>query len=189
MKTKIIQLFLPLIATLPLAACQYSNEFHGTFNQEAAVLKAFSKNTDRYCIALTLTSNAEVRTSSISAHSVFDPNDFSRPKSFNTKNEPCTQNLPEYLVGTRSSQVIGTSLSIHPEALGGNLCHDVFYSQYRYQDQIELEFKNELSDLTTGKFTGTGEIQTYTDFSRPVNFGPIYRCNSGYPHPFPHFVP
>jgi hypothetical protein len=190
MKRKQLNLFLLFGLTLTLSACRYSNEFSGMFNDTPATLTAFSKNTDKYCIALTLTAGNETRKSFISARSVFDERDLTRPKAFNTKNEPCSANLDEYLMGVRSSKIVGTSMITRIENLNPYLCQVVFYNQYAYTDDIQMAFRNKLSDQSTGSFSGTGQVQSYTDFGRPISYGPIYRCNGNqfpYPYPYPPF--
>ena len=185
------QLNLILLFALPLTlnACRYSNEFNGKFNETPATLSAFSKNTEKYCIALNLTAGTETRKSYISANSVFDARDLTRTKAFNTKNEPCSANLDEYLVGTRSTKVTSTRMVSRIENLNSFLCQVVYYNEYGYTDEIQFDFRNKLSDLPTGNFSGTGMVQFYTDFSRPMNVGPVFRCNGNtwpYPYPYPY---
>jgi hypothetical protein len=191
MKLKTLNPILLLSLTLAVSACRYSNTFNGTFNQNPATLTAFSKNTDKYCISLNLTSGSETRKSFISANPVFDSTDLTRTKFFNTKNEPCSANLDEYLVGNRSTKIVGTSMTSRTESLNSFLCQIVYYTVYAYTDLIQFEFKNKLSDLSTGTFTGTGGMETYTDFRRPVSYGPVYRCNGAnpYPNPYPYPYP
>ncbi|MBU6154173.1 MAG: hypothetical protein KGP28_07710 [Bdellovibrionales bacterium] len=193
MKRKPFNPLLLVALTLVLNACRYSNEFTGKFGETAATLTAFSKNTDKYCIALKLTAGAETRRSFISASSVFDASDLTRTKAFNTKNEPCSANLDEYLVGTRSTKVTGTRIISRMENLNSFLCQVVYYNEYGYTDEIQFDFRNKLSDLATGTFSGAGQVQYYVDFSRPINFGPVFRCNGNnwpyppYPYPYPPF--
>lgn len=185
MKLKSLNALSLVTLVLISTACRYSNEFSGTFNQKPATLTAFSKNTDKYCIALNLTNGTETRQSYISAKSVFDDSDLTRPKLFNTKNEPCSANLEEYLVGLRTTKILGTSVTARNEILSGYLCQMVYYTQYTYADEIQFDFKNKLSDEITGSFSGTGQAQLYIDYSRPVGYGPVYRCSGNYPYPGP----
>jgi hypothetical protein len=190
MKRKQLNLLLLLGLPLLLNACRYSDEFAGTFNNTPATLSAYSKNTDKYCIALNLTAGTETRKSFISAKSAFDERDLTKPKSFNTKNEPCSANLDEYLIGVRSSKIVGTSMVTRVENLNPYLCQMVYYNQFAYTDQVQIDFRNKLSDQSTGNFSGTGQVQSYTDFSRPLSYGPVFRCNGGqfpYPYPYPPY--
>jgi len=184
MTTKFIQ-GLILTTLLSLSSCRYSDEFTGTYNQKAATLGAFSKNIEKDCITLTLKSELETRVSAIDADSVFDWNDPLHGKAFNTKNEKCSSKLAEYLVGTRSTKIINTSLNGREVPVGGNLCQIIYYPHYLYQDTIQFEFRNTLSDQTTGAFSGSGHINGYTDWRRPSGYGPIFPCNGGFPRPFP----
>ncbi len=186
MTTKIVKLGFAC-ALLTLASCRYSNEFTGTYNQQPATLSAFSKNTDKFCIDLTLKSNSETKTSQISARAVYDENDFQRTKSFNTKTEACGSKLPEYLVGSRSTKIVQVATSARQELSGGGLCHLVFYPQYFYQEMIQFEFRNRLTDQTTGSFAGEGIVDSYVDYTRPSGFGPYFPCNGVYPRPYPGY--
>jgi hypothetical protein len=186
MKLKKLNLFFLLSLPLILNACRYSNEFTGVFNQKPAKLSAFSKNTQKYCISLTLTAESETRKSFISANSVFDANDLTRTMTFNTKDEPCSANLSEYLVGSRSTKIVGTSIFSRVENLNSFLCQVVYYNQYSYMDEIQFEFRNKLSDSPTGSFAGTGQVQPYVEFDRPIAYGPVFACNgTNWPIPYP----
>jgi hypothetical protein len=98
--------------------------------------------------------------------------------------------LDEYLTGMRSSKIVGTSMFSRIENLNSYLCQMVYYNQYSYTDEIQIAFRNKLSDQSTGSFSGTGQVQSYTDFSRPISYGPVYRCNGNtYPYPYPYPYP
>jgi hypothetical protein len=178
-----IRLFL-IAPLLLLGACQYQNEFSGTYNQLPAKMSAYSKNTEKFCIELNLKSSQESKQALISARSVFDERDFSRPVSFNTKNENCGSHLPEYIQGTRTTKVLQTRPHNRREMMGGNYCQWVTYQEYLYQDEIQMEFRNRLSDQTVGAFQGTGQMESYVDLSRVVAYGPMMPCYYG-PGPFP----
>ena len=181
---KLVQRFF-LLTLLTLSACRYSDEFTGTYNQKPATLEAFSKNIEKDCISLTLKSDSETRASAIDASSVFDATDPLLGKAFNTKNQNCSARMGDYLVGTRSTKIINTSMNGREVLVGGNLCQVIYYPHYLYQDTIQFEFRNALTDQTTGAFSGSGQINAYSDWSRPSGYGPIYPCNGGFPRPFP----
>ena len=180
MTTKFIKSIAALLL-LSASACQYSEDFTGTFNQKPATLNAYSRNIEKDCIRLTLKSDAETLTSAIGADAVFDENDPTRGKSFNTKGSPCGSKLNEYLVGTRSTKIINVVMNARETMIGNNLCQRIYYTQYFYQDTIQFEFRNNLSDLTTGSFVGTGQVSSYTDFNHPNGYSGVYFCNGVFP--------
>ncbi|NDF15034.1 hypothetical protein EB061_06890 [bacterium] len=183
------QIRLILIAPfLLLSACRYENEFTGTYNQQPAKMSAFSKNTEKYCIELNVKGNAGTRQAFIGARSVFDERDFSRPVSFNTKGESCGANLPEYLVGSRNTKIQTSRPFTRNEVVAGVFCQWVTYQEFLYNDDIQLEFRNRLSDQTVAVFQGTGRLESFVDFARPVSYGPMYPCSYG-PGPFPRYFP
>lgn len=176
---------------LLLGACQYENEFSGTYNQTPAKMSAYSKNTEKFCIELNLTNGTETKQAFVSARSVFDPRDFSRPVNFNTKGEGCGSHLPEYILGTRSTKIMQTRPYSRREMVGGNYCQWVTYQEYLHTDQIQMEFRNRLSDQTVGSFQGSGRMESYVDLSRGIAYGPVMPCNYGpYPGgPYPPYPP
>jgi len=180
---------LSMVLALTLSACKYSNTFTGTYQNEAASMTAYSGNISRYCIALSLSAGAVKKTSSISGSLLFDPNDFLKTTAFNTKGTACDAGLAEYLVGTRSTTVLGVSTVYQEEHDNYNFdfCRSVYYKQYQYKEQVTVDFKNNLDDQLVGSFVGTGEVGEYVDYDHPVNYGPIYYC--GPYQPFPPFPP
>jgi hypothetical protein len=178
-----------LCLTLALSACRYSNEFTGSYNSSPAKLTAFSKNTDKYCIALTLTSGPVTKNNFVSAQDVVDFGEITRAKYFNTKATPCNANMTEYLVGTRTSKILGTSLIARNELMAGNLCRVTYYNEYLYQDAIQFELRNNANDSVVGNFSGDGQVDRYTDYSRPVSYGPVYYCGPINPRPYPYPYP
>ena len=81
----------------------------------------------------------------------------------------------------RTTRVINVVMNARETVIGNHLCQVVYYPQYFYQDTLQFEFRNNLSDLTTGSFAGTGQVNSYTDFSRPNGYGAVYGCNNGFP--------
>jgi hypothetical protein len=171
------------LLALTLTACNYSNTFQGTYNDSPASMTAYSRNINRYCIALNLTSGAMKKSSYISASLLFDPNDFLRPTVFNSKGSNCGAGLSEYLEGARSTQVLGTSIVYRSENYGFDYCRYVYYQQYRYKEEVRIHFKNNSDDQLVGSFVGMGEVSEYVDFDHPVNYGPIYYCGPYRPYP------
>ncbi len=181
-----------LVLAISLSACQYSNTFKGTFNGAPASMKAYSKNVNKYCVALNITAGNETKSTYISAQSVFDPNDFLKPMSFNTKGAECGVNLDEYLVGTRNTTVMNISLVTKRVQVSFDYCRYNTYKNYRYQEEISFEMKKNSNDETVARFSGLGEIAQYIDEDHPVGYGPIFYCGNGspyppypYPYPFP----
>jgi hypothetical protein len=173
---------------LSLSACNYSNEFTGTFNNAPATMSASSKNINRYCVALNITAGNLTKSSYISAQAVFDVNDFLKPMSFNTKGAECGANLTEYLEGTRNTTVMNISTVMEREQINYNWCRMTTYKDYNYKEEITFDVKNNSDDVTTGSFTGVGEVADYIDRDHPVSYGPEYFCGTvtqPYP-PYPH---
>ncbi|MFM8312781.1 MAG: hypothetical protein ACKOA8_00680 [Deltaproteobacteria bacterium] len=181
MKNTIIALSLALF----LSACNYSNTFDGTFNGAPATMKAYSKNINRYCVNLNLTTKDLSLSAFISAQSVFDPNDMLKPMAFNTKDAQCGSSSDQYMVGTRNTKVLRTSLVSYQEFYGVDFCRYVTYNSYDYQEDIALEFRKKADDSFNGRFVGTGLVASYVDRDHPVSYGPIYFCGRGYPYPYP----
>ena len=173
---------------LSLSACNYSNQFQGTFNNTPSTMTAYSSNIDRYCVSLTINANGATKNSFISAQAVFDEKDLLKPMSFNTKGAECGANLDEYLVGTRTTTVVNTTNVTQSESAGVNLCQNVTYRDYHYQENIVLEMRNNVNDQTAGSFSGVGQVAEYVDFDHPVAYGPVYYCgpSNPYPYPYPH---
>jgi hypothetical protein len=197
MKTSLIARFTGLaLLTLALSACKYSNEFKGTYNGQEATLTAYSKNVNKHCLSLKLVSGEETRKNAINADSVYDSGDFTRSKSFNTKEIPCSKEFPEYLVGTRTSKILTSYPVSRIENFGIDMCRVVYYQEYQYQDVIRFEIKERSNDNTLGTFSGEGLTERYLDTSRPTGFGPVYFCGpgpgfprGGYPYPYPYPFP
>ncbi len=174
-----------LLLALSLTACKYSNTFEGTYNGNPAKLSAYSKNINRYCVALNLTAGSETKSTFISAQDVFDVNDFLKPKAFNTKDANCGSSNEEYLVGNRSTSIIDTTMVSEIRSVNIDFCQQVTYKRYEYNESVTFEFKNKATDQTTGIFNGTGMIGFYVDRDHPVAFGPVYFCGNNYPYPGP----
>ncbi len=184
------KIILLLVGSLSLTACNYSNTFTGMYNNSSATLDAYSKNINRYCVALTLRAGNITKSSFISAQAVFDQNDFLKPVQFNTKGAPCSQSLDEYLVGERNTQVYNISVVTESEPYGANYCRLVSYKRYQYQEMISFELKTNSDDQSQGIFKGVGEMSYYVDYVHPVSYGGIYFCNygngGGFPYPYPY---
>ena len=170
---------------LALSACNYSNTFTGTFNGAPATMSAYSKNINKYCVALNIKAGTETKSSFISAQSVFDANDLFKPMAFNTKGAPCGANLEEYLVGNRNATVLNISQTTQRENVGVDYCRYTTYNTYQYKEDITFEMKKNATDETVGTFAGVGEIDQYTDFQHPVQYGPIFFCGQMGPYPGP----
>lgn len=168
-----------------VSACNYSNEFTGTFNGSSAKLTALSKNINKYCVALELTSNLGVKNNFISAQAVFNPNDLFAAKDFNTKGAECSVNQTEYLVGTRTATVLGTSEVSETQSVGAYNCQTVYYKNYTYQEKIAFQLKANADDQTVGTFEGTGLVDNFTDRSRVTRYGNVWMCRAPMPYPYP----
>ncbi len=175
-----------LLLALSLTACKYSNTFEGTYNGNPASMTAYSKNINRYCVALNMKSGSETKSTYISAQDVFDSNDFLKPMSFNTKNANCGSDNEEYLVGNRKTTVLGESLVTFQSSVNVNYCQQVTYKRYEYKEDVTFEFKKKSNDELTGTFSGIGLIDYFTDTNHPVAYGPIYFCGNGYPGGYPY---
>jgi len=171
-----------------LGACDYSNQFTGTYNNAPATLSAYSKNISKYCIALSLDSNGAKKSNFISAQAVFDPNDLLATKTFNTKGSQCAANQTEYLVGSRTATVLSTAPVTIIRNVGMYSCQAVYYTQYQYQEKISFELHTIANDQLVGTFEGTGQPDQYVDDAHPTGYGAIYPCrgNGPYPYPYPH---
>lgn len=169
---------------LTLSACNYSNTFKGTYNGAPASMSAYSKNINKYCVALSITAGNETKNSFISAQAVFDPNDFLKPMAFNTKGANCSANLEEYLVGTRNTKVLNIALVSIREQVNFDWCRFTTYNRYTYQEDIAFEVKKNTNDELVGSFVGVGGTGQYTDYDHPVQYGPIYYCGTR-PGPYP----
>ncbi len=181
---KKINSILPLVFVFVLSACNYSNEFTGSFNGTPATLSAYSKNVNRYCIALNL-KGAVTKSNFISASDVYNSSDIFAAKSFNTEGTQCAANQSEYLVGNRVATVLSTSEVSRVVDVGFYDCQTVYYNAYSYRETINVEFRNKISHATTGSFNGTGLVNTYVDTDRPTRYGRIWMCRNPYPGPFP----
>lgn len=170
---------------LTLSACNYSNTFTGTFNGAPSSMTAFSKNINKYCVALNIKAGNETKSSFISAQAVFDANDILKPMSFNTKGAPCSANLDEYLVGTRNTNVTNVSFITQREQVNFDYCRYATYKRYQYFEDINFEMKKNATDELTGTFAGRGELSYYTDYQNPVSYGPIFYCGRPLPYPGP----
>jgi hypothetical protein len=205
MRMKNINSLLVVALAFTLGACEYSNDFTGTYNNVPANLSAYSKNVNKYCVALSLESNGTTKTNFISAQDVFDANDLFASKNFNSKGTECAANQTEYLVGTRTAKVLGTSEVAESRSVGAYDCQTVVYKQYTYQESISFDLKTIADDQAVGSFAGTGVVATNVDRDHVLRYGPIYQCqprpmpyprrgypypypypNRGYPHPYPH---
>jgi hypothetical protein len=176
--------------TLLFSACKYQNEFQGTWNGQTATLSAYSKNVDKFCVSLTLTSGSEVRKNAIRAGEVYDSGDFTRTKTFNTKGTACAGEFNEYLTGSRSTRILSTRPVSRMENRGIDFCQVVYYNEYLYQDDLRFEVKKASDDSVVGTFNGSGETESYVDYSRPAGYGPIFFCDNGFPRPgFPYPFP
>ncbi len=178
--------------TLSLSACKYSNEFRGTYNGQDATLSAYSKNVNKQCISLELTSGDQNLKNGIDVRAVYDSGDFSRSKNFNTKGAACSEKFGEYLSGTRSTKILNSYPVSQIETLGIDMCRVVYYQEYLYQDVIQFELKNKTDDTTLGTFKGEGQSERYLDTSRPTGFGPVFYCDPGFPrggYPYPYPFP
>lgn len=187
MKTNLSHFFMVLAAGFALTACDYSNEFTGSYNNVPATMSAYSKNVNKYCISLNLTANGTQIQSFISAQAVYDANDLFAAKSFNTKGAECSANLSQYLVGTRTTQVLNTFETQTTQNVNQSFCQQVFYKAYDYQDTIHFDIKNNTDDQVVGTFEGKGKRATYTDDSHPTHYGQVYQCGPIYPQPYPGY--
>jgi len=158
---------------LSLSACEYSNTFQGTFNNIPATMIAYSKNTNRYCIALTLTAADVSKSSFVSAQDVYDANDLFKPVDFDTKNTPCSENLSEYLVGTRSTEILSKREISKCQQLGAHAGRMVYYNEYNYQEHLTFTLKSVADDQVLGTFIGTGKLSLFEDTDHPTRHGPI----------------
>jgi hypothetical protein len=188
MKTIQFKSLLAVALAFTVSACNYSNEFTGTYNSAPAKLSAYSKNINTYCVALSLESNGIKKSNFISAQAVFDPNDLLAPKNFNTKGSQCAANQSEYLVGTRSATVLATNQVAQTRSVGAYDCQVVYYKQYQYQEKITFQIQNNADDAIVGTFDGVGQSAQYIDDAHPVGYGPIYQCRP-YPQPYPRPYP
>ena len=75
-----------VVVGLTLSACDYTNEFKGTYNGEPATMSAHSNNINRYCVALNITAGANTKSSYISAQSVFDAANRESQRSRSSRN-------------------------------------------------------------------------------------------------------
>jgi len=167
-----------------LSACDYSNEFNGTFNGVPALMNAYSKNVNNYCVALTITAGVETKATYINAQSVYNANDLFEPVEFNTKGSLCGANLSEYLVGIRNTKILRVSKISQLDNVDNDYCRFITYNQYQYEEFISLEFKNNLNDQSTGKFSGLGQEKIFVDYDHPVSFSPHFLCGQiNYPNP------
>ena len=162
-----------LTLCLSLSACEYSNMFQGTFNGAPATINAFSKNTNKYCVALTLTAGSVSKNSFISAQDVYDQDDLFKAIDFNTKSAPCSENLNEYLVGTRSAEILSKKEISKCQQLGAHLGRVVYYNEYNYQDHLTFTMKKLNDDQVVGTFTGVGKPSLFVDTDHPTSHGPI----------------
>jgi hypothetical protein len=183
------KLLIALSLSLSLSSCKYSNTFQGTYNDSPASMTAYSRNINRYCVALNLTAGDQTKKSYISSKYLFDPNDFLKPTSFNSKGDQCQTNLDEYLVGTRNTTVLGDALVYREENVNYNYCQSVFYKQYQYKEDVKIDFKKTADDQLVGTFVGVGNVDYYIDYGHPVAYGPIYYCGPIRPRPYPHPYP
>ena len=182
-----------LLLALSLTACNYSNTFEGAYNGTPAKMTAYSKNINRYCIALSLTAGSETKSAFISASDVFDSGDLLKPKSFNSKGTNCSANQDFYLAGVRKTTVLGTSPVTYQSSVNANYCQQVTYNRYTYKEDISFEIKKNANDEVTGKFEGVGQEADFVDRDHPIAYGPIYYCGNypypgpGYPYPGPGY--
>lgn len=181
-------LALALTLALSLSACKYSNTFTGTLDGAAATMTAYSKNINKYCVALNIEAGSVEKSNYISAQAVFDPNDFLKPMSFNTKGAECGANQDEYLVGSRNTTVMNISYVTMREQVSVDYCRYTTYKNYQYKEEITFEMKNNATDATTGTFSGVGKVSNFTDTAHPTNYGPLFYCGGPrpYPRPFPY---
>ena len=171
-----------LILSSVLSGCKYSNEFKGTFNDQPATLDAYSKNINKYCIALTLDSGSTHQSYSASSDDLFVASNFLAPSSYNTKPSNCGSTFPNYLVGTRNVTVLGTSEVQDIAQVGFDYCRVEYYRQYHYQESVSFEVRQRADDSLVGKFLGTGSPGYFTDDSVTLRVGPVYYCGSYYPN-------
>ncbi len=165
-----------LILALSTTACNYSNSFNGSFNGNAALMNAYSKNINKYCVSLKITTESKVINSFINAQSVFDRNDLLKPTTFNTKGSPCGASLNEYLVGSRNINVLNISQVSEREQTKNNYCRFNTFNKYHFKESITFEMKSNTTDQTIGAFTGIGEDAEFVDYQHPVEYGEEYYC-------------
>jgi hypothetical protein len=175
-----------------LTACEYNNQFNGTFNNTPANLTAYASDIDRYCLALNLTAGTFTDKSFISAQAVYDPNHPDVARSFNTKGAPCSANLSEYLVGTRAVNTLAVTQVSSDEHINSYQCEVVYYKQVQYQETLTFDIHRNSDDSVVGSFSGLGSVSSYTDTDHPTGYGQIYQCGVIYqpsPQPYPYPQP
>jgi hypothetical protein len=192
MKQTLSRILMVASCAVVLSACEYNESFNGSYNGTPASLTAYSSNINRYCVALNLTAGSVTDKSFISAQAVYDENDPFATKTFNTKGSDCSQNLSEYLIGTRNVQVINTTQVSSINHLNSYQCQVVYYKEYTFIESLNFEIHRNNDDSMVGSFAGSASAETYTDTDRPVSYGQIYQCGVIYqpgPQPYPYPQP